>query len=55
MENMNWMPFFIFTTVFTLLAIFAAVCAKGMDSNIKELDAISDGKKTDHTVYIPYN
>ena len=53
--SLNWLAFYLFMTVFTLISIFAAIFAKPINITMSELDVFSDGKKTDHHVYIPYN
>jgi len=51
----NWLAFNLFMALFTFISIFAAVFAKPIKRTLKDLDVYSDGKKTDHHTYIPYN
>jgi len=51
----NWLAFTIFMALFTFVSIFAAVFTRPIKRTLKNLDVYSDGKKTDHHVYIPYN
>lgn len=50
----NWLPFWIFLGVVFLLSTIAAIFAKPIKKMFKELDFYSDGKKTDHHSYMPY-